>query len=157
MIVKNMWYRRLILCDSDIPDSYIICNFLTYSILLTWLFYNIILSPWYPSIAVLQISKQNLLCMHLGSIINWIELNCLRSEVESETNKYLRDFLNFAALEPIAGCARASVGMSSWRSFLPRQKNMRYSVGCAFNPQANKVWAILEQKFIVICSVLYSV
>ena len=48
----------------------------------------------------------------------------------------LRDFRSLNALEPLGGVARSD-GMFSVASFLPKQKNMRYSVGWHSNPETS--------------------
>ena len=55
----------------------------------------------------------------------------------------LRDFRSLNALEPLGGVARSD-GMFSVASFLPKQKNMRYSVGWHSNPETSRRMLIVH-------------
>ncbi len=68
----DIFYSQII-SDLDIFDS-LITGDLWHLIFLTFL-YKIILSPWYPSIAVLQTFKNDCCACIWDHWINWIELN----------------------------------------------------------------------------------
>ena len=68
----DIFYSKII-SDLDKYDSLITCD-LWHLIFLTFL-YKIILSPWYPGIAVLQTFKNDCCVCIWDHWINWIELN----------------------------------------------------------------------------------
>ncbi len=70
----DIFFRKII-SDLDIFDSLITCD-LWHLIFLTFL-YQIILSPWYPSIAVLQTFKNDCCACIWDHWINWIELSVI--------------------------------------------------------------------------------